>query len=161
MSDDQRLWLMNKLAEYESAANLEMWEAARDRLNTAWAPLAERRITATQKLGECTALLLAAIDDLKAIHDAQRNLLVAFTPTDKLKPKGYCWRIRMSTSRLCHCWRCGCLQHRCEARVTCLRFWTLLPPSQQTHQIHGDSRQHVLQVCFGQPAIAGLAQTSP
>ena len=86
-SDDQRLWLMNKLAEYETAANLEMWEAPRDRLNSQWAPLAERRTAATEKLGECTALLLAAIDDLKAIHDAQRNLLVAFTPTDKLKPK--------------------------------------------------------------------------
>jgi hypothetical protein len=84
--DDERAWLMGRLAQYEADANSEKWQAAREGLNTEWKTLAERRVTATERLGVATRELVAAIEAVNSVHTEQRNLLLANTHIDKWKP---------------------------------------------------------------------------
>ena len=85
--DDERAWLSSKLSQYKTASDLEQWQAARDRLNEAWAPLAERRIAAIEELRVRVEEVVSAIASLNAVHAQQRTLLVEFTPLDDLRPK--------------------------------------------------------------------------
>ena len=87
--DDERLWLLGKLPGYEADANLEAWEQARADLNAKWKALAQNRVAATERLGEATRELVAAIESVNAAHAEQRQLLLANVRIDSWRPKNH------------------------------------------------------------------------
>ena len=83
-ADDERAWLSSKIEQYKREAEAETWEASRQSLNAAWAPLAERRAQAVKHVGECVSALVSALNEMIAVHKEQRGLLTAATPMDAI-----------------------------------------------------------------------------